>query len=134
IADSINYAVGQLRELVSAIIDVTVQVRDSTRSSERTARHLSDASERQTSNITTVTESIREMEQNINRVSANASKSLEVARNSVEIASGGADVVKNTIQGMDTIRGQIQETSKRIKRLGESSQEIGGFVSLINDI
>src|SRR5690606_11188033 len=52
IADSINYAVGQLRELVSAIIDVTVQVRDSTRSSERTARHLSDASERQTSNIT----------------------------------------------------------------------------------
>ena len=134
IADSINYAVGQLRELVSAIIDVTVQVRDSTRSSERTARHLSDASERQTSNITTVTESIREMEQNINRVSANASKSLEVARSSVEIASGGADVVKNTIQGMDTIRGQIQETSKRIKRLGESSQEIGGFVSLINDI
>jgi Methyl-accepting chemotaxis protein len=35
---------------------------------------------------------------------------------------------------MDTIREQIQETSKRIKRLGESSQEIGNIVALINDI
>lgn len=40
----------------------------------------------------------------------------------------------NTITGMDNIREQIQDTSKRIKRLGESSQEIGDIVSLINDI
>ena len=134
IADSINYAVGQLRELVSAIIDVSMQVTEATRSSESTARHLSDASGRQTSNIMTVTESIRAMEKKINYVSDNAMQSLEVARNSVQIASGGADVVKSTIHGMNTIREQIHETSKRIKRLGESSQEIGGFVSLINNI
>src|SRR5690606_28893311 len=42
--------------------------------------------------------------------------------------------VRQTIQGMDSIRDQIQETSKRIKRLGESSQEIGSIVELINDI
>src|SRR5690625_7609448 len=35
---------------------------------------------------------------------------------------------------MDSIRDQIQETSKRIKRLGESSQEIGDSVELINGI
>jgi twitching motility protein PilJ len=134
IADSINYAVGQLRELVSAIIDVSVQVTEATRSSESTAMHLSEASNRQTSNIMSVTESIRAMEKKINHVSANAMQSLEVARNSVQIASGGADVVKSTIHGMNTIREQIHETSKRIKRLGESSQEIGGFVSLINNI
>jgi twitching motility protein PilJ len=52
----------------------------------------------------------------------------------VEIAHKGAAVVRNTIKGMDTIREQIQETSKRIKRLGESSQEIGDIVALINDI
>ncbi|MDQ9945605.1 methyl-accepting chemotaxis protein, partial [Acinetobacter baumannii] len=46
----------------------------------------------------------------------------------------GAQVVNRSIEGMDTIREQIQETSKRIKRLGESSQEIGNIVSLINDI
>ncbi len=134
IADSINYAVGQLRELVSAIIDVSVQVTEATKASEGTARHLSDASGRQTTNIMSVTEAVRAMEKKINHVSDNAMQSLEVARNSVLIAAGGADVVKSTIHGMNTIREQIHETSKRIKRLGESSQEIGGFVSLINNI
>ena len=111
-----------------------MQVSESTKSSVRTAKYLSDASQKQIENISSVSESVREMEKNINRVSNNAMKSLDVAKNSVKIASGGALAVKNTIHGMDTIRGQIQETSKNIKRLGESSQEIGGFVSLINDI
>ncbi|MFX9672941.1 methyl-accepting chemotaxis protein, partial [Acinetobacter baumannii] len=68
------------------------------------------------------------------QVSANASESAQVAQRSVYIASNGAQVVNRSIEGMDTIREQIQETSKRIKRLGESSQEIGNIVSLINDI
>jgi twitching motility protein PilJ len=44
------------------------------------------------------------------------------------------DAVQNTIGGMNDIRDQIQETSKRIKRLGESSQEIGEITELISDI
>ena len=70
----------------------------------------------------------------IDQVSANAAESAAVAERSVAIAKKGADVVQATINGMDNIREQIQETSKRIKRLGESSQEIGDIVSLINDI
>ena len=50
------------------------------------------------------------------------------------IANKGNQVVHNTIIGMDSIREQIQDTAKRIKRLGESSQEIGDIVGLINDI
>ena len=46
----------------------------------------------------------------------------------------GGDAVRRTIDGMNTIRETIQETSKRIKRLGESSQEIGNIVELINDL
>jgi twitching motility protein PilJ len=42
--------------------------------------------------------------------------------------------VQNTIQGMNRIRDQAQETAKRIKRLGESSQEIGQIIQLIDDI
>jgi methyl-accepting chemotaxis protein len=52
----------------------------------------------------------------------------------VEVAHKGGDAVRRTIDGMNTIRETIQETSKRIKRLGESSQEIGNIVELINDI
>jgi len=67
-------------------------------------------------------------------VSANAAESSAVAERSVEIANKGNEVVHNTIHGMDNIREQIQDTAKRIKRLGESSQEIGDIVSLIDDI
>jgi twitching motility protein PilJ len=57
-----------------------------------------------------------------------------VAGNSVDIAHAGGEKVRETISGMDTIREQIQQTSKRIKRLGESTQEIGDIVGLINGI
>jgi len=57
-----------------------------------------------------------------------------VARQSLDIAHEGGETVRRTIDGMDRIRDQIQETSKRIKRLGESSQEIGNIVELIEDI
>ena len=70
----------------------------------------------------------------IDQVSSNAAESASVAERAVAIANKGSEVVQATITGMDNIRGQIQETSKRIKRLGESSQEIGDIVSLINDI
>jgi twitching motility protein PilJ len=52
----------------------------------------------------------------------------------VDIAHKGGDAVRRTIDGMNAIRETIQETSKRIKRLGESSQEIGNIVELINDL
>ncbi len=134
IADSINYAVEQLRELVSAITSVTMEVTSSTEASMQTVESLSAATKRQTKSIYSVHESMREIGNGINQVNENAQKTLEVAKKSVHTAVGGAAVVKDTIKGMDNIRDQIQGTSKRIKRLGESSQEIGGFVSLINDI
>src|SRR6478672_9916460 len=75
-----------------------------------------------------------EIAASINQVSRNSAASADVAQRSVQIATKGAGVVRQTIAGMDSIRDQIQETSKRIKRLGESSQEIGSIVELINDI
>ena len=134
IADSINYAVEQLRDLVSAITSVTHEVTASTEESKQTVESLSESSKRQTESINSVHSSIREIGDGIEKVNENAQKTLDVANKSVETAVGGAEVVKDTIAGMDTIRDQIQDTAKRIKRLGESSQEIGGFVSLINDI
>jgi twitching motility protein PilJ len=134
IADSINYAIEALRELVTTINQTAEQVSGATQESRATAMHLAEASEHQAEQITQANESIKEMTGAIDQMSNDATESAEVARRSVEIASTGADTVRNTITGMDEIREQIQETSKRIKRLGESSQEIGDIVELIDDI
>lgn len=134
IADSINFAVEQLRSLVQTINDTSVQVASSAQETQATAMHLAEAAEHQAQQINTATNRINEIATSINQVSRNSAESADVAQRSVEIATKGAGVVRQTIVGMDSIRGQIQETSKRIKRLGESSQEIGSIVELINDI
>ena len=134
IADSINFAIDQMRGLVSNINRLSVQVSSAAGETQGTARTLAEASENQRREITGATEAISDMARSIDQVSANAVESANVAERAVEIAGKGSLVVHNTIGGMDRIRGQIQETSKRIKRLGESSQEIGDIVSLINDI
>ena len=134
IADSINFAIDQMRGLVSNINRVSVQVARATDETQTTARNLAKASEHQAREITAASTAINEMAVSIDHVSSNAAESAGVADRAVQIANKGNEVVRATISGMDNIRGQIQETSKRIKRLGESSQEIGDIVSLINDI
>jgi twitching motility protein PilJ len=134
IADSINFTIDQLRQLVSRINSTAVQVSQAAQSTQQTAYHLAEASNHQAQEIAGASAAINEMAVTIDQVSANASESALVAGKSVSIANNGAKLVQNTINGMDTIREQIQDTSKRIKRLGESSQEIGDIVSLINDI
>lgn len=133
IADSINYSIDQLRELVETINQTAVQVAAAAQETQSTAMHLAEASEHQAQEIAGASAAINEMAVSIDQVSANASESSAVAERSVAIANKGNEVVHNTITGMDNIREQIQDTSKRIKRLGESSQEIGDIVSLIND-
>ena len=134
IADSINFAIDQLRDLVSRINSTSEEVAKYTQETQQITLQLSEASEHNAQEIAGASAAINQMAHSIDQVSANASQSADVAKRSVDIAMNGATVVNRTIEGMDTIREQIQETSKRIKRLGESSQEIGNIVSLINDI
>jgi len=134
IADSVNYTIEALRSLVENINTTTLQVASAAQETQSTALHLTDASEHQSQQITTVSTAITEMAASIEQVSQNANQSSDVAKQSVSLAAQGNTAVKKAINGMDNIREQIQETSKRIKRLGESSQQIGDIVELINDI
>ena len=134
IADSVNYTIDALRSLVTSINDTTQQVSSAAQQTQATAIHLAEASDHQAQQITGASAAINEMAVSIEAVSNHAGELADEADKSVGIANKGADAVQRTINGMDTIREQIQETSKRIKRLGESSQEIGDIVELINDI
>src|SRR5450432_1834136 len=134
IADSVNFAVEALRSLVTTINETAVQVSAAAQETQATAMHLAEAAEHQAQQITSASAAINEIAVSIDEVSKNSAESADVAPRSVQIASKGAGIVRQTIQGMDSIRDHIQETSKRIKRLGESTQEIGSIVELINDI
>ncbi|MBC8027603.1 MAG: methyl-accepting chemotaxis protein, partial [Steroidobacteraceae bacterium] len=134
IADSINYAIGVLRDLVATINQSAIQLDGATRQTQALSAHLAKASSAQTKQISGATESAGSMAASTEAISGNSERASDVARHSVDVAHKGGDAVRRTIDGMNTIRETIQETSKRIKRLGESSQEIGNIVELINDI
>jgi twitching motility protein PilJ len=134
IADSINYAIEALRELVATVNDSSILVDAAAKQTEATSRHLLRASETQAKQAAAASESTARMASSIEEVSGNAERCSDVARHAVEIAHKGGEAVRRTIAGMNTIRETIQDTSKRIKRLGESSQEIGNIVELIEEI
>ncbi|MBT8076975.1 MAG: methyl-accepting chemotaxis protein, partial [Gammaproteobacteria bacterium] len=134
IADSFNYAIEKLRELVATVNETAIMVDSAAKQTENTAAHMARATDNQGREIKAATESIVSMAASIEEVSGNAERSSDVARHSVEVAHKGGEAVRRTIDGMNAIRETIQDTSKRIKRLGESSQEIGNIIELINDI
>jgi twitching motility protein PilJ len=134
IADSVNYSIDALRNLVHTINNTSKQVASAADVTHDSTQKLTTSSEKQAREIANVTSAVLEMAKSIEQVSEHASSSADVAQQSVSIAHKGAQAVSRTIDGMDTIREQIQETSKRIKRLGESSQEIGDIVGLIDEI
>jgi twitching motility protein PilJ len=134
IADSVNYAVEALRKLVTTISQSGIQLDGAARQTQALASHLARASSAQSKQVGAATESIGAVASSIEEVSGNAERAADVARHSVDVAHKGGDAVRRTIDGMNTIRETIQDTSKRIKRLGESSQEIGNIVELISDI
>ena len=134
IADSVNYTVEELRQLVGNVQNTASRVAQTTAQVENTSTELLAASTEQLREIRETGQSVLEMASRINDVSAQAQESSLVARQSLAAAETGLQAVQNTIGGMNAIRDQIQETSKRIKRLGESSQEIGEITELISDI
>ena len=134
IADSINYTIDSLRDLVAEINRATEQVTSATSVAQGTSTQLLTAAETQSEQILQTTDAVTDMTRSILQVSSNAAQASQVAQRSLEAATQGSQAVQNTISGMNEIRTQIQETSKRIKRLGESSQEISEIVELISDI
>ncbi len=134
IADSMNYTIDELRTLVTGVNNAAIQVTQKTAQAQSTSAELLGAAERQSKEIEDTTAQVLQVSKSISQVSATAEESARVAQRSLAAADKGRLAVQNSITGMTDIREQIQETSKRIKRLGESSQEIGEIVELISDI
>src|SRR5690606_33649229 len=134
IADAINYAVDELRNLVTTINDTSVQVAASSQETQATALQLAEASNHQAEQITAASERINEIAASIEQVSRNSTESAEVAQRSVVIAAEGAGAGREAINGRDQSRDQIHEPSNPPKPLADPTQEIGSIVELINDI
>jgi twitching motility protein PilJ len=134
IADSFNEMAEQLSEVVKNVKDVTLQVISTSQDVSRSTENLAETSEMQAVQVGETIEAINDMSKSIQQVAENAGRSAGVSEQSTSHAKEGAEAVRATNRAMESIREHAQETARAIKRLGESSQEIGNIVQLINDI
>src|SRR5438874_1715891 len=134
LADSFNYMIEELAKVVGRVQTTAVQVTNATRRILDRSAELAQASETQVAQISQTTEAVEALAVFIQNVARNAQLSADAAQDALRNANTGQQAVRQSIDGMMVIRENVQETSKKIKRLGERSNEIGEIVRIIEDI
>lgn len=134
VADSFNLTIQNLREIVNQVKIAARQVNESSRENEAFARSLSSDALRQAEELSVTLNSVQMMTESIQRVAESAREADQVAKLASETAIKGGDAVERTVAGILDIRETVAETTRKVKRLGESSQEISKIVGLISAI
>ncbi|HEY9634202.1 MAG TPA: methyl-accepting chemotaxis protein [Coleofasciculaceae cyanobacterium] len=134
VADSFNLTIQNLREIVQQVKQAARQVTKGSADSESFARGLSSDALRQAEELAVTLNSVQVMTDSIQRVAESAREAEEVARSASETALKGGEAVELTVAGILQIRETVAETTRKVKRLAESSQEISKIVALISQI
>ena len=134
LAEAFNYMTSELRALIKQVKNVTFEVTNSAQEISETTDELAGGSETQAAQISQTSQAVEDMALQIHEVSINATMSAKVAGESLNMAQHGTQAVQDNIDAMNRIRNQVQETAKRIKKLGERSQEIGEIVHLLDEL
>lgn len=131
IADSYNSTISSLRKLVTQVQVAATQMATTTSISEVSSQGLSVEALRQTEEITVALNQIQKMSNSIRAVAANAEQAEAAVQLSTQTVEAGDEAMNRTVDGIMAIRETVAQTSKKVKRLGESSQKISKVVNLI---
>jgi twitching motility protein PilJ len=134
VADFFNAIIESLRELVTRVKDTASQVNGSVQDNEDTIRLLASDAIAQANQINDTLNSVSQMTNSIQMVAKNAQTAAKISRQASESASIGGEAMEKTVDSIVQLRGTIAETAKKVKRLGESSQQISKVIALINQI
>ena len=134
VADSFNLTIQNLQEIVQQVSAAARQVSAASAENETFARSLSADALRQAEELAVTLNSVQVMTDSIQRVAESAREAEEVARSASATALRGGESVERTVAGILEIRETVAETTRKVKRLAESSQEISKIVALISQI
>ncbi|KOP27743.1 chemotaxis protein [Hapalosiphon sp. MRB220] len=134
VAEFFNFVVDNLREIVTKVKTSATEVNVAIATNERAISQLSDEAIKQAVEINLILNSMERMTLSIIDVAGSAQKAAEVAHTAFYTATEGETAIDATVQKIFSLRSTIDDTGKKVKRLGESSQQISRIVSLIDDI
>lgn len=134
VADFFNSIVESLRLIVIQVKQAAFQVNSAIASNEGAMSELADDAILQASEINRTLDAVDHMTYSIQSVAQSAGQAALVAQSASTIAKKSGKAMDMTVQNILHLRQNIGETAKKVKRLGESTQQISRVVSLINQI
>ncbi|MEL7358573.1 MAG: GAF domain-containing protein [Cyanobacteria bacterium J06560_6] len=134
VADFFNSIVESLRELVTQVKTSAAEVNESLGQNESAIKQLAEEAQQQAQQTNLTLESMGNMTASIQQVAHQAEEAAAVAKVASEQATRGGEAMDLTVSNIMNLRQTVGQTAKKVKRLGESSQQINKAVSLINQI
>jgi len=134
VADSFNFLVSSLRKVVNGIQDLATQVTSATTQSVANTKELTEKAQVQASKIGNMLREIERIVNSIRDVRDVSQRAEKVADQASKTAEVGGVAVDRAVEGINELRQTIASTAKMMKRLGESSQQIGKIVTSISQI
>lgn len=134
IADAFNYMIEQLRHLIGKVQTVAREVNVSASATQHSTQHFAEETKHRAEQLISTAREIDAMAFSIRNVSETAEASKIVAQKTLETAKRGSKILQQTIKGVSQVRDQVQESSLRLKQLGDTSREIGEVVQVIEEI
>jgi methyl-accepting chemotaxis protein len=134
VSDSINLLAHETGRVLSEVTSIAAQVKLSTERVKRQAESVNATAAAERSDVERASENLANANKVMTQVAELAAASNRAAEQATSSTVTALSSVNETVRGMEGIRESIAEAEKRIKRLGERSQEITGIVNLINTI
>ena len=134
IADALNLLTDETRRVLLSVRGVSQDVARATMAVKTQSDTASRAAAREQREVEFAARELAAAAVALNAIATRARASDEAAARTLEAALAAVQAVDVTGQGLGQSRALIRETEKRIKRLGERSQEIGQVVGIIRDI
>ena len=134
VADFFNSIVESLRDIVIQVKETATEVNTAIGDNESAISQLAEDAVTQAAEINRTLNAVDQMTNFVKSIAENAQEAAIIANNAAHTATKTGEAMDLTVQNILCLRETVGDTAKKVKRLGESSQQISRVVSLINQI
>jgi methyl-accepting chemotaxis protein len=134
VVDSINVMVEEIAALLADVRHAALRVAGNAGDMIGAADQMAGGAQAQAREITTVSRTVEALSRSVREVATSAQQAAGAARSTLEAAQKGDQAVRDSLAGMQRIRGEVQVIAKKIKGLGDRSLEISAIVNLIDEL
>ncbi len=134
IADAINFVTTETSGALRQVLSISANVARASTQVRQRAADVMTAAEKNGIEVSSTSRELEGAASALNDIAGQAQSANEAAERAISATSQALKIVSETVQGVALSRDQIRETEKRLKRLGERSQEITAVVNIINQI